>query len=170
MDLGSAICTPRGPSCDACPLQRPCRAFSKGLQEDLPTRKKRKPLPRKEMTAALIRDRRRRFLVVERAPDGLLGGLWKFPGGEKRSEETTAEALRRTVREETGIGVRVGEPIVVVEHAYSHFRMTLHAFRCSRRTERGNGPSQRVKWVSPRALSTLPFSRADQKVIEALDP
>jgi A/G-specific adenine glycosylase len=139
------------------------------VQEDLPTRKKRKTLPRKEMTAALIRDQKRRLLIVARPPKGLLGGLWKFPGGEKRPEETGEEALRRTVKEETGMGVRVGDPIAVVEHTYSHFRMTLQAFRCSRRTARGSKPSRRVKWVSPRVLSKLPFSRADQKIIEALD-
>jgi A/G-specific adenine glycosylase len=168
MDLGSAVCRPRNPSCSTCPLRRLCLAFSEGAQDALPVRKKRKPLPQKEMTAAIIRDRRGRQLIVERPPSGLLGGLWKFPGGEKRSKETTEEALRRTVKEETGMGVRVGQPIATVEHAYSHFRMTLQAFRCSRQTAHSRGPSHRLKWVSPRSLSKLPFSRADQKVIEAL--
>jgi A/G-specific adenine glycosylase len=168
MDLGSAVCRPRNPSCGTCPLRSLCPAFSEGVQDGLPVRKKRKALPQKEMTAAIVRDRKGRLLIVERPPSGLLGGLWKFPGGEKRSKETTKEALRRTVKEETGMGVRVGQPVATVDHAYSHFRMTLKAFRCTRQTAHSKGPLYRVKWVSPRSLNKLPFSRADQKIIEAL--
>ena len=169
MDFGSAVCTARNPSCSTCPLQRLCLAFSEGAQADLPVRKKRRALPQKAMTAAIIRDRKGRLLIVERPPTGLLGGLWKFPGGEKRAKETTGKALRRTVKEETGMGVRVGQPVATVEHAYSHFRMTLQVFRCSRQTANSRSPiSGKVRWVSPHALSKFPFSRADQKIIEAL--
>ncbi len=169
MDLGSAVCRPRNPSCGTCPLRSLCLAFSAGVQNELPARTKRKALPEKEMFAAIVRDRKGRLLIVERPPSGLLGGLWKFPGGEKRSKETTVEALRRTVKEETGIGVRVGRRVAMVDHAYSHFRMTLQAFRCSRHpANRGEPISDKIRWVSPRSLHKFPFSRADQKILEAI--
>ncbi len=169
MDIGAAICSSRSPSCSSCPLGRLCLAFAEGVQADLPVRRRPRPPPHKEMTAGIIYDRRGRVLIVERPPSGLLGGLWKFPGGEKRPGETTPKALRRTIKEETGLKVLVREPIAKIEHRYTHFRMTLLAHRCSPRNANSGRPiSQRIQWVDPRALRKLPFSRADQKIIADL--
>ena len=103
MDLGATICTPRKPACGVCPVQSECQAFRRNLQEKLPPGKKRSPLPQRVMTAAVIHDRRGRFLVVQRTADGLLGGLWKLPGGERLGNESLAKTVVRTVRDELGV-------------------------------------------------------------------
>lgn len=36
MELGATVCTPRDPSCTACPIKLDCRAFLRGLTNDLP--------------------------------------------------------------------------------------------------------------------------------------
>jgi A/G-specific adenine glycosylase len=169
MELGATICKPRSPLCNICPIGDLCLAFQKGLQETLPIMRERKPIPHKEMTAAVIGDKGGRLLIVQRPNKGLLGGLWKFPGGERGGDETLQQGLRRRVREELGIGVKVGRALTSVDHAYTHFRITLHAFRCARRegTPRAIG-CDRVQWVTPDRLDDFPFSRADRKVIEAL--
>lgn len=169
MELGATICKPRGPSCTICPLQDLCMACEKGLQKQLPVRKRRGPVPHKDGTAAIIADERGRLLIVQRPNNGLLGGLWKFPGGIKRPQETFQQVLRRCVREEVGIGVRVKELVTSVDHAYTHFRITLHAFRCV--TQNGNPRAtgcERYRWVRLDKLNALPFSKADRKVMEAL--
>ena len=43
MDLGAAICTPKKPACNSCPLNAACEAFRLGIQELLPV-KGAKPL------------------------------------------------------------------------------------------------------------------------------
>lgn len=169
MELGATICRPRNPLCDDCPVRDLCLTFKKGLQEVLPAMRKRKPLPHKEMTAAVIRDNRGRVLIVQRPSKGLLGGLWKFPGGERGAGETLQQGLRRNVREELGIGIKVGKALTSVDHAYTHFRITFHAFRCAKQ----NGEPRaigcdRVQWVKIGRLNDFPFSRVDRKVIEAL--
>lgn len=168
MELGATICKPRGPSCHSCPVQDLCLAFLKGLQEALPIVKERKPTPHKEMTAAIIGDKRGRLLIVQRPNKGLLGGLWKFPGGERGADETLQQGLRRRVREELGIGIKVGEALTSVDHAYTHFRITLHAFRCAgwNGTPRAIGCHQ-YQWVASDRLDDFPFSRVDRRVIEA---
>jgi A/G-specific adenine glycosylase len=169
MELGATICKPRNPLCHACPVGDLCLAFQKGLQEVLPIMRKRKPLPHKEMTAAVIRDNRGQLLIVQRPNQGLLGGLWKFPGGMRGPDETLQQGLRRHVREELGIGIRVRDALASVDHAYTHFRITLHAFQCAR----GNGKPRAIgcreyQWVKMDRLDDFPFSRADRKVIEAI--
>ena len=169
MELGATICRPRSPSCGVCPVHELCTAFQEGLQESLPVTGKRRPLPHKEMTAAVVGDRRGRLLIVQRPEKGLLGGLWKFPGGKRNTEETLEAALRRSVFEEVGIGVRIAERVTSVEHAYTHFRITLHGFRCSWRRGKPKALGcSHWKWVGMHGLSNFPFSKADRKVISAL--
>ncbi len=169
MDLGATICTPRKPSCNLCPLNNHCHALKLGLQDTLPNREKRGPLPHKQMTAGIITDTQKRLLIIQRPNKGLLGGLWKFPGGERKPDETLKEGLKRTVREELGIRIRVREDITSVNHAYTHFRITLYAFRCVRQ---GGEPKAvgcaHWKWVKPRGLRNFPFSKGDREIIKAI--
>ena len=169
MDLGATVCTPRKPACSICPLQNLCLAAVKGVQERLPAKKKPRPLPHRETTAAILLDRRGRILLVQRPATGLLGGLWKFPGGTRNEGESMQECLRRTVREELAVAVGCGKEWAVVQHGYTHFTMTLHAYRCSIRDGTPRAlKCRRFRWVMPKELDDLPFSRADRKVMEAL--
>ena len=100
---------------------------------------------------------------------GLLGGLWKFPGGEKKPEESLEQGLKRSVREELGIRIRVGKPVISVKHTYTHFRITLHAFES---TGTRTGPRVRLglnwKWMAPSDLKKVALSKADRKIIGAM--
>jgi A/G-specific adenine glycosylase len=169
MELGARVCTPRKPMCHGCPLNRICRANQLGLQAVLPVRTKKGPLPHADWTAGIISDGNGRVLVVQRAPKGLLGGLWKLPGGEHRVGETPEASLRRNIREEVGIGIRVGDPIVSVDHAFTHFRVTLHAFEGTH----VRGKPQPLgctgwRWASPSELIDLAFSKVDRLVLRAM--
>lgn len=169
MDLGATLCTPRKPSCAACALNGLCLAAIKGLQEFLPMKKPRRPLPQKEMVAAVLVDPRGRALVVQRSPAGLLGGLWGFPGVEKKPHETLNRTLRRAVREELGVDVTCVKALAAVRHAYTHFRITVHAFQCriGKAKPKAIG-SHRLQWATQEDLERLPFSRVDRKIMEAL--
>ena len=169
MDLGATVCTPRNPSCQACPVQGECLAFEQGNQEALPVTRKKKPTPHKHMTAGIIADEQGRLLIIQRPNRGLLGGLWKFPGGLKDSKETLEQGLIRRVCEELGIGIEVQEVLASVEHAYTHFRVTLHAFRCQWRTGKLKVlDCQDYKWSNPKDFFSFPFSKADRKIIALL--
>lgn len=55
---------------------------------------------------ALLRDRRGRFLILQRAAgSGWAPGTWEFPGGKLDPGETPDEGLRRELNEETGLTV-----------------------------------------------------------------
>jgi len=171
MDLGASVCTPRKPDCAVCPVSRSCAANQRNLQDTLPVTKRRAPVPHNHVTAGIITDTRGRILVVRRPDKGLLGGLWKFPGGLQEAEETLGGCLRRKVQEEVGIQIRVGKPMTSVNHAYTHFRITLHAFQCTYQSGKATpiGCTD-WRWIEVQNIKDLAFSKADRKIIEVLMP
>ncbi len=171
MDLGATICTPRRPHCSICPLAQSCEACCLGIQELLPVRAPRKPVPHYEVAAAVTwrNGRGGEFLIAQRLYRGLLGGLWEFPGGKQEAGETLPDCLRREIREELGLEIGVDEPLTVVEHAYTHFRITLHAFHCCLLA----GQPQAIgvadwRWITLEQVDQFAFSAADHKIIAAL--
>jgi len=130
MEVGATLCRPKSPQCLLCPWCDLCQARALGQPEAFPAPKPRRPVPHHDIaTAVTVRDDGR-VLVARRRLDDMLGGLWEFPGGKCEEGETLPEALRREMREELGIEVTVEEELIVVEHAYTHFRITLYAFAC----------------------------------------
>ncbi len=128
MELGALVCTPRNPRCDACPVARRCDARRVARVAELPVRTPRKPVPHHDIVAGVL-TRRGRLLFGQRPPGGLLGGLWEFPGGKVEPGESHVEALVRELDEELGIRATIGPLVAAVDHAYSHFRITLHLYR-----------------------------------------
>jgi len=169
MELGATVCTPRAPKCDRCPLCEPCQAYATGEQDSLPVKRPRKRTPHYEVAAAVTIGQDGRVLVAQRNADDMLGGLWEFPGGKCEDGETLSECLAREMREELGVKVEVGERLVVVKHAYTHFRITLHAFRC--RVVAGEPrclDCAAFRWVSHAEMDALPMSVADRKIARVL--
>lgn len=169
MDLGATVCTPRKPACLLCPLTDVCEAYQQGLQAVLPVRKKREPTPHYDVTAGLIWNGNDRVLIAQRPTDGMLGGLWGFPGGRQEPGESLKACLRREIREALGVEIGVGEYITSVDHAYTHFRITLHAFHCIH--EAGEPRALGCagwRWVTLEELDDFAFPKADREVIKAL--
>jgi A/G-specific adenine glycosylase len=110
------------------------------------------------------------LLIAQRPAAGMLGGLWEFPGGKLETEDADLRAcLRREIAEELAIQIDVGEQLTTVRHAYTHFRITLHAFH-ARHT---GGEPQALdvadwRWVTLDELAAFPFPVTDQKIIAAL--
>jgi A/G-specific adenine glycosylase len=173
MDLGATLCTPRNPDCPRCPLAEFCRARALGIQEQRPVATARPAQPHYIVTAAVIQ-RDGLVLIARRPENGLLGGLWEFPGGKQQDGEDLPACLQREIREELGVEVQVVEELGVYQHTYTHFRVTLHAFRC--RLNAGEPrPIQAsdLRWVSRRELRRFPMGKIDRQIardIQNLSP
>ncbi len=165
MDLGATVCTPRRPACPACPLSMDCEGYREGCQEAIPQRGTKKALPHHDTVAAWVADGKGRVLIGRRPERGLLGGLWELPGGRRKPREERRDALRREVRDGWGLDVEVGEKIASIPHGYSHFRITLHAYRC-RRTGGRPRAEREWRWVRPEELADLAFPRAFRIAID----
>lgn len=165
MEVGSLVCRRSAPACDACPLHALCTAHARGTETERPLRLSRRPTPHYEAGAAVIADGNGRFLIARRRSPGLLGGLWGFPGGLALPEEPLPDALKRAVGQSLGVHVEVGDPLISLAHAYSHFRITLHAYRCAlvAGEPRPLGYAE-VRWVGLSDLDGYPLAVTDRKI------
>jgi A/G-specific adenine glycosylase len=169
MELGATVCVPRGPRCSICPLADLCRAHQEGAEDEVPFRRPRRQMPHHTVTAAVI-VRGKQVLVAQRQENDLLGGLWEFPGGTCQEEESLQRCLRREIAEELGVEIAVGPPLDVLQHAYTHFRITLHPFFC--RLIRGRPRALECadwRWVTLKQAGDLPMSRVDRQIVRILE-
>jgi len=164
MDLGATICTPSNPACARCPLDDLCEANKLGLQSQRPLMTEKKPIPHWWVVAAVI-ERDGKVLIARRPSQGLLGGLWEFPGGKVEAGEAMPEALRREIREELGTEINVATEIGTYKHAYTHFKVTLHAFHASLNGKEPTAlEASELHWVLPSELNDYPMGKLDRMI------
>lgn len=164
MDLGSSICTPKNPDCNACPLQSQCEAFRNGSQAQFPLKERKAPVPH-HLVVAVVICRGDEVLIDKRKANGLLGGLWEFPGGKVEAGEDFQTALKREIMEELGVNIKVGKSMGKYRHAYTHFKVTVYVFS----GEITAGIPQaleadEIKWVSIAELSQYPMGKVDRLI------
>ena len=164
MELGALVCLPRNPGCTSCPLRTQCGAQRSQLQALLPVRRAKPRVPHYDVTAGIIR-RAGRVLLAQRPVGKLLGGLWEFPGGKREPGEDLPACLKRELREELGLRVRVGAQVQQLRHAFTHFKITLHAFECAAGRARPRAlQAAALRWVFPAALAQYPMGKVDRQI------
>lgn len=122
-----------------------------------------------EVTAALVRDEAARYLITQRRRGSHLEGLWEFPGGKRRVEESLENCLHRELEEELGADFEVGEHVETVRWEYPDRVIVLHFYRCRLRSgtiESREG--QAMAWVRPEDFSRYEFPPADAELIRRL--
>jgi A/G-specific adenine glycosylase len=162
MDLGATICLPRNPRCLLCPLMAICKARQNGTQDLRPVLKAKKLVPQYVNAAAVIIERGR-VLLSQRPVDGLLGGMWEFPN--VRVEDDPASELANAIHAAYRLKVRKKEALGIVQHGYTHFKVTVHAFRC----ESVSIPKDKnLKWVKLTELNEYPMGKVDRQIAQKL--
>ncbi len=169
MELGALVCTPKSAKCTRCPMIDSCTAFATDQIQTLPVKAAKPPVPHYHIGVGVIWNQCGEILITQRAPNQLLGGLWEFPGGKQQGTESIDETVHRELAEELGIQVKIDRCYTVVKHAYTHFKITLHAYKCQ---WIGGHPALKsavdMKWVKPDALRAYPFPKANIHVIDVI--
>jgi len=169
MELGATLCTPKNPACGRCPLSTECYAFNSVQTATIPYKSSSKKIPHHQIGVGIIANREGKLLIALRPDNVMLGGLWEFPGGKQKADESIDETVARELKEELGVIVAVKEKFMELKHAYSHFKITLHAFWCT--IERGDPKphsSNAIKWVTLSEIQQYPFPKANKMLIEKL--
>ncbi len=169
MELGAMVCTPKNPDCTNCPLSVNCFAFNSVETDIIPYKSPKKKIPHHQIGVGIITDRNGRLLIALRPDDVMLGGLWEFPGGKQKSGESIKDTVCRELEEELDVEVKVNKKFMVVKHAYSHFKITLHAYWCT--IEHGTPKpksSNALEWVTINEINEYPFPKANKMIIDKL--
>jgi A/G-specific adenine glycosylase len=168
MELGALVCKPRNPACEVCPLNKGCQAYQTRQTTDFPKRKKRVVAPQYHIAVGVV-FKNNRILITRRKPEGLLGGLWEFPGGKIRDGESAEAACVREIKEEANLAVEIDHHLTQVKHAYTHFKIIMEVFCCKYISGRVylRGPAA-FRWIRIDEYQKFPFPRANHKFIPML--
>lgn len=124
MDLGSAICTPKRPSCQQCPLEELCEATKLGIAESLPVKGPKMVRPLRRGAAFVVRDAKGAVLLVKRPEKGLLGSMLQPPLGPWTEQfPKNAEALAQAPFE-----AEWKKLPGVVRHGFTHFELEIEVW------------------------------------------
>jgi len=164
MELGALVCRNQEPVCSVCPVKLSCRAYQKGIQEIIPTPKKRAV---KDVTAviALIK-KHDKYFIQKRPAKGLLADLWEFPGGKVKRGESLSEALSRELKEELGISLISSKHDMSVTHFYTQFRVKLNVFSCQPKSYPRADSTH--TWVNLSDFSRYPMPSGSAKIVGRL--
>lgn len=163
MDLGSAVCIPKTPRCTICPLVCCCRAREKGLEAQLPVKKKKAPQKMVRLMASVIR-RGESFLLRQRPEKGLLAGMWEFPTVEIPEGENSIEHFHKVIQEETGQKIELERPLLECTHIFSHRQWEISFYYCTVAPDRDLPDKMNLKWVNWQEWDTLSFAGPHRKM------
>jgi len=127
------------------------------------------PLPHKIIGVGVIWNQQGQILIDKRPAKGLLGGLWEFPGGKLEAGETLEDCVKREIQEELAIEIEVKDHLMTLDHAYTHFKVTLNVYHC-RYISGEPQPLEcdEIRWVTLDEIDQFPFPKANEKIIAAL--
>ena len=165
MELGAVVCRLSDPDCAGCPVCRYCRSYPRQIDK-FPVRARRPATPQVQVAIGVV-TRGSRLLITRRREEGLLGGLWEFPGGKVKPGEAPESACRREIREEVGLAVRVEKHLARVRHAYTHFKIVADVFlcRCGGGRVVLDGPVDH-RWITADEMADYPFPKANHKFMD----
>lgn len=95
-------------------------------------------------------------------------GWWEFPGGKIEAGEAPEEALRRELREELALEVRVGEEVARVEYDYPKFHLSMRLYLCTPEGEPTLREHSAARWLSRDELDAVRWLPADKDVIHLI--
>ena len=166
MDLGNRICTPKSPDCANCPVVTLCRAAQQGLQHVIPALKTEKN-PEERTEAALVIEKRGKYLMM-RYPQGVRwAGLWDFPRCELNQDVVQQDFGKYcdNIKRLTGYHVVLHDQVAEFRHAVTRFKITLKVFVAQVTGRKGRGEYQ-TEWVSQQGLAHLALSTTGRKIAD----
>jgi 8-oxo-dGTP diphosphatase len=114
-----------------------------------------------------------RVLLVKRGRPPAKG-LWAIPGGGIELGETLQQAAEREIKEETGIVIRAGEPILTFDMVerdpqdrvrFHYVIVDLAAEYVSGEPQPGDDAAD-ARWISARELDNLALSAKTRKLLK----
>ncbi|MBN2282004.1 MAG: A/G-specific adenine glycosylase [Candidatus Marinimicrobia bacterium] len=168
MELGALVCKPKKPDCEGCAVQEFCCALKAGEVLNFPRQLIKAQTPLYHIAVGVVY-KDDKMLITKRKEEGLLGGLWEFPGGKRNPGESAEDGCIREIKEETGLEVSVIKPLKTIRHAYTHFRILMDVFICKYISGEVclRGPVD-YRWITREEIPDYPFPKSNHKFMGLL--
>ena len=122
-----------------------------------------------EVLAAIIEERDK-VLIARRKEGKHLSGFWEFPGGKLEDGESDQSCLRREIKEEMSIDIKVTKHFMNNEHSYGEKQILLKSYICEREANQEFYLTDHdmIEWVEKKDLLNYKIAPADVPIVKAL--
>lgn len=122
------------------------------------------------ITTSGIWVKNKKIFIAKRDSEGAVGGLWEFPGGKRRHDESPQEALVREYKEELDLDIVVGEKIFEHDFVNNDTLYHLYVYLISVPNEHALPKIFHTdfKWVSIEELSSYDMVPSDKACIPTI--
>ena len=122
-----------------------------------------------DVVAAVIK-RNNYYFIAQRNRHKHFAYHWEFPGGKVDNQETFENALKREIREELSIDIRILNHIASEKHKDEKIDVNVHYFLCESLNENIIlSEHEDMKWLQKNDLKQLKMAPGDSKIIKYLD-
>ena len=117
----------------------------------------------------IILNKSQDILIAKRLSNKPMGDLWEFPGGKKETGEDIEDTLKREIKEEVNIYIKVRKKLISFQDEGSLEKRTFYVFIC----DWVSGvavplASQEIKWIPLNQLKNYKFPKANKKIISEI--
>ena len=121
-----------------------------------------------DVVAAVIK-KNNYYFIAQRNRHKHFAYHWEFPGGKVDSQETFENALKREIREELSIDIRILNHIASEKHKDEKIDVNVHYFLCKSLNEKIIlYEHEDMKWLQKNDLKQLKMAPGDSKIIKYL--
>lgn len=159
MDLGATLCTRSKPDCEACPVKAHCQSYANDTQLEFPSKKPKKERPTKRCQMLLIQNSKDEYLLYQRPPSGIWGGLWSLPEIEQSTD------TEDYVSTHYGQVARIQE-MDQIKHQFSHYTLMIQPKLVKLQTElKRVMEKQQELWYNPHFPNELGLAAPVKKLL-----
>ncbi|MGW8316217.1 MAG: (deoxy)nucleoside triphosphate pyrophosphohydrolase [Bacteroidales bacterium] len=121
-----------------------------------------------EVTCAIIL-RDNHVLITQRSEKMPHPLKWEFPGGKVKEGESVEECIRREIREELGLHVKVDRLLPSVRHSYGNYPIVLIPLVCTVKDETVTLAEHKAyQWISLEEMEGVDWLEADLGVVRLI--
>jgi A/G-specific adenine glycosylase len=176
MEIGSQICTPRNPRCDACPLLEFCPTGQRGDTDTIPSPKPKKSYTELTEAVVLIRNTSAQWLVRRCGKSERWAGLWDFPRFDVTRCTGSTEVVKfitQSIFEQFRIHVDLVDTKHSLRHAVTRYRIQLLSFLGELRADCHHAPApennvESSLWIDESELQDLAWNASAKRILKWL--
>ena len=111
----------------------------------------------------------KKILICQRKEEGDHPLKWEFPGGKLKDAENNQEALKRELKEELNIKVKIQEFLITTNYTYPDFKVKMHVYECKLISEKITlNEHIGYEWSKIDELKDFKWLDADIQIIDLL--